>query len=132
MQKVLLPYRIVNDLPEINLVVDSARPHSTEKVKLECRQGNINQSLIPPRMTNHLQPADVCWFSQIKCAYHRRWCDWILYEEKTYTKNGNACSLGYVKCIQWLSDIWGEMDPLYIAQGFEACGLASRFNLHST
>ena len=37
-----------------------------------------------PRLTNLLQPADVCWFSSIKKTYKEKWNHWYIYGEKSY------------------------------------------------
>ncbi|CAF1027868.1 unnamed protein product [Brachionus calyciflorus] len=129
MSKVILPYKLVKNLDVIHFVLDSC--HKTEIVQGFCEDNGINQVFIPPRLTNLLQPADVCWFTQLKRAYHKKWNNWFLFEDKTFTKNGNARSPGYAKCIEWLSDIWRSMDSDYIPSSFESCGITSQFNLHS-
>lgn len=48
------------------LVWDSARCHLTSQVKQKAKDVKLSTLVIPPRMTNLLQPADVCWFSSIK------------------------------------------------------------------
>ncbi|RNA17277.1 pogo transposable element with KRAB domain-like [Brachionus plicatilis] len=129
--KILIPYKLINTIDEIEFIVDSAPCHRTEKVRDLCDDNEINQVFIPPRFTNLLQPADVCWFATLKRAYHKKWNDWFLNDEKTYTKNGNARSPGYVKCIEWLSDIWLSLDSNLIARSFDSCGITSQFNLHT-
>lgn len=90
----------------------------------------ITKEMIPPRMTNLLQPADVCWFASLKRAYTARWNLWFLTEEKTFTTQGNAKSPGYARCIQWLSEIWKEFDPELIRKSFDSCGITGSSYLH--
>lgn len=48
------------------LIWDSARCHLTPKVVEKRRELQLSSVVIPPRLTNLLQPADVCWFASIK------------------------------------------------------------------
>ncbi|RNA06935.1 pogo transposable element with KRAB domain-like [Brachionus plicatilis] len=72
----------------------------------------------PPRMTNILQPANVSWFGALKKEYHTRWNKWLLEEERTYTRFGNAKSPGYAVCIRWLSEIWSNFNSAVITSSF--------------
>ena len=45
------------------------------KLAAHARAKNTNLIIIPPRMTNLLQPADVCGFSEFKKAYHVKWVE---------------------------------------------------------
>lgn len=54
------------DKPHDVLIWDSARCHLTPKVVEKARNLKLNVICIPPRLTNLLQPADVCWFSEVK------------------------------------------------------------------
>ncbi|CAF1021918.1 unnamed protein product [Brachionus calyciflorus] len=102
---VLFDYMRNNGLDDLYLFLDSARCHQTSLVENTFRKLNIRLIFIPPRFTNLLQPADVCWN------------DWYLNGEKAYTKFGNRKSPCYVKCILWL---------------FESCGITSQYSLHSS
>ena len=59
------------------LFLDSARCHSTALVNDKLTEMNIARAIIPPLMTNLVQPADVAWFSSIKIAYHQKWNHWF-------------------------------------------------------
>ena len=61
------------------LLLDSARCHSTNNLGNAMRVQNITRTMIPPSMTNLLQPADVCWLAGIKRAYQVKWNDWFRY-----------------------------------------------------
>ena len=54
-----------------------------------CEENNISLEFIPPRFTSILQPADEAWFSELKRAYHQKWTEWYLNDERTFTKAGN-------------------------------------------
>ena len=80
---------------------------------------------IPERLTNLLQPADVEWFSVIKKAYRRLWNDWYMNADRNFTNSRNLKSPGYVKCLEWVSTIWTEFNPLMIKKSFIGCGIHS-------
>ncbi|CAF0902923.1 unnamed protein product, partial [Brachionus calyciflorus] len=64
-QTVLVEYMLKNGLDEIYLFLDSARFHTTVFVKNTLKNLNIVPVFIPPRFTNLIQPADVCWFASL-------------------------------------------------------------------
>ena len=74
-------------------------------------------------MTNLLQPADVFWFSSIKKSYKAKWMDWYIYDPKTFTKNDNARSPGYIKFMLWLNEIWRNFDTQLVKKSFELCSI---------
>lgn len=43
--------------------------------------------------------------------------------EKTFTKNCNLRSPGYVRAIKWVSEVWQDLDPNLIAESFDLCGI---------
>lgn len=102
------------------MILEKARCHKTEKASQFCFANYILLIFIPPRMTNLLHPADVCWFGSIKKA---RWVYWFTYEERTYTGNQNARSAGYAVCIDWLSELWSQFSPALIKKSFSLCGI---------
>ena len=67
---------------EFSWIIDSAKPYLTAKVKNKAKELRINLIFIPPRLTNLLQPADVCWFSVFKKLYHAKWMEWAMNSKK--------------------------------------------------
>jgi hypothetical protein len=123
---------IMNDQHNSTLYLDSARCHLTPKVKDKLKELNIEYIYIPPRMTNLLQPADVCWFVKIKKAYCTKWTEWSRNSERRYTIHGNTKSPGYALAIQWLSEIWESFELHTIKNSFDYCGITSQNDLHKT
>ncbi|CAF1085979.1 unnamed protein product [Brachionus calyciflorus] len=106
-RKVLATHKELKDLPKIKLVLDSASCHQTTKVKDSFLECGIETLFIPPRMTNLLQQAD----------------------QEPIPRFGNSKSPGYAKCIEWLSDIWRELNSELIAKSFIHCGISNQFDL---
>ena len=77
LERVINPYRIQNRFEKVLLIIDSAPCHLTPRVKASCELNGIVLFIIPPRLTNLLQPADVCWFSSIKKRYREKWNRWF-------------------------------------------------------
>ncbi|RMZ95089.1 pogo transposable element with KRAB domain-like [Brachionus plicatilis] len=124
--RILTSYMLTNNISDVTLLLDSAKCHQTRKVQDEYNGANINLMFIPPRMTNLVQPADVSWFASIKNEYHKKWNEWFLHTDKTFTRFGNMKSPGYATCIQWISKIWEDFDLQLIQNSFHHCGILSQ------
>jgi hypothetical protein len=48
----------------------------------------------------------------------------------TFTRNDNARSPGYIKAIEWLSNIWEEFSSHHIINSFESCGIMNQYAPH--
>jgi hypothetical protein len=51
--------------------LDSATCHKSARVTEAFEKNGIEVQIIPPRFTNLLQPADVCWFGTVKKLLHQ-------------------------------------------------------------
>ena len=76
LKRIAIPYMLQRDFNQILLIIDEAGCHLTDPVKQFCNSNSIYINAIPGRMTNLLQPADICWFSSIKKSYKAKWMDW--------------------------------------------------------
>ena len=101
-------------------------------VKFKIRpKSNVEIKFIPPRLTNLLQPAVVCWFRSIKAQFSERWCEWYINSANhTYTAFNNLRSPPYATVIRWISEIWRDFDSVLLAESFEKCEITSSSNLH--
>ena len=89
LSRIIVSYMQRKNLNSVLLIIDSAPCHLTAKVKEFCFQNRIKLVIIPPRMTNLIQPADVCWFAPFKKELKKKWNHWYVYEEHNFTKNDN-------------------------------------------
>ena len=108
-----------------NVLVVIAPCHLTKKVQDFCDENKLVLCFIPPRLTNLLQPADVCWFSSIKKLYKEKWNDWFIHGDKTFTKNDNLRSPGYEQSLRWLVEIWELFSSTLIQNSFNYCGITA-------
>ena len=97
LKSVLVPHIARNNQRSAVLFLDSAPCHKKVTVRQCCDKNRIRLQFIPPRFTSLLQPADEARFSELKRAYHQKWTDWYLNDERTFTKSGNIRSPGYAK-----------------------------------
>ncbi len=88
-RRVVISYMTRRKFSTVLLIIDSAKCHLTDKVKSFCQLNGIKLFIIPPRMTNLLQPADVCWFAPLKKALKRQWDNWYINDTHTYTASNN-------------------------------------------
>ena len=85
LRRIVLSYMTRRSFTSVLMLIDSARCHLTAKVKEFCQTNHIELLFIPPRMTNLLQPADVCWFAPIKKALKKRWDSWYVNDTHLHT-----------------------------------------------
>ena len=76
LERVVNPYKTSRNFEKVLLLIDSAPCHLTKLVSRYCDNNGIVLAFIPRRLTNLLQPADVCWFSIIKKKYREKWNNW--------------------------------------------------------
>ena len=112
------------------LIWDAATCHVSAAVKEKAKSLKIDEIMIPAGMTNLLQPADVCWFKTFKQSFRRKWMNWYINDVKSFTNQGNLRSPGYIKVIEWLSEIWSNFDVNLIRDSFDSCGITSQNDLH--
>ena len=124
LQRIIVPYKMRRKLSKVLLIIDSAPCHQTKKIKDFCDESGLVLTFIPPRLTNLLQPADVCWFSTIKKLYKESRNNWFIYEEKSFTSHNNMRSPGYEKCLIWLVELWELFDSKLIKDSFKYCGIS--------
>jgi hypothetical protein len=55
-------------------------------------------------------------------AFGEKWNDWFIFGDKKLTVHGNMVSPGYVKVIEWLSEIWNDFDSNTVIESFRKCG----------
>ena len=103
---ILEKYKMEQNLQELHMVFDQATCHTTTKVQQQFSHFNIQPNFFPKRMTNLLQPADVCWMGPFKSAYFSLWNNWLINAPKAYTASGNLKSSGYGLAINWISQIF--------------------------
>jgi hypothetical protein len=89
LSRIIISYMQRKGLSTVLLIIDSAPCHLTTKVREFCSQNLIKLAIIPPRMTNLIQPADVCWFAPFKKELKKKWNHWYVYEQHTFTINEN-------------------------------------------
>ena len=128
--RVIHPEVLRNGLDSAFLVWDSAPCHQTPSIEEKLIQCKTRTILVPPNMTGLLQPADVCLFRSFKLFFRRRYMDWFVNEPKSFTNFGNLRSPGYAAVVEWVSDIWRNLDEQLIFNSFDLCGITSQNNLH--
>ncbi|CAF1117869.1 unnamed protein product [Brachionus calyciflorus] len=131
LKRVLFPHMDRNGMGEACLIWDNAPCHNKDIVLTSAVSKNLRLLKVPPRMTNLVQPADISWFRPLKSKFNRYWTNWFINEEHSYTAKGNMRSPGYACVINWVSEIWKDMDPNLLRDSFEHCGLVDNSNLHS-
>jgi hypothetical protein len=125
LQRIVVPHMMRKNFEKMLLIFDEASCHLNPKVADFCKLHSIFIITVPGKMMNLLQPADVCWFASIKRAYREFWTNWYIYDPKTFTRNFNARSPGYVTCIQWLGQLWQDLEKDLIVRSFVLTGIKS-------
>jgi len=127
-RRALFPHLLRNNLKRPLLFIDSAPCHLTTQVRDELNHHNIDTIVVPPRMTNLLQPLDVSIMKSFKSKYHAKWTDWYLNSDKSFTRNGNMRSPPYATIIDWISSIVIDIPRELVSNSFDVCGITQNNN----
>ena len=122
----LVDFKNQKRLQRLNLIFDQAPCHTTSRAKASFTNASVNLNWVPKRMTSILQPADVAWMRPLKVAYFKKWNNWLINAPKAFTKAGNRMSPGYALVVDWISEIWQELDQATIIRSFDQCGITAQ------
>ena len=86
------------------LGLDALICHKTDDTKALLWQTNTDL-IIPGGMTSLLQPLDVSINKPSKDGLRRCWADWIMSEEKTYTKSGRMRKVDLLMICGWIDKV---------------------------
>ncbi len=123
LNRTLHPHMLRKKQDSAMLVWDQANPHKTAIVKENLKRIKIENVLIDKGCTAFEQPADAYWFGPMKKRYNEKWTDWMLKDPKSFTKNGNMKSPGYVRVMKWVIECWNELDRDLIRESFDGTGI---------
>ena len=121
------PFAVPNRLL---LVFDSACSHISKKVKEYLHARKILFAVIPGGLTGLMQPADVCWFKNVKDSISREIDNWKSSGEFEHTRSGRVKPPTNAMMSSWLSRGWNSLEASYVAQSFQTCFLADICDLH--
>lgn len=93
------------------LVLDAFRCHRMPAIKAALTKQKTDLAIIPGGMTKILQPLDVTVNKPMKDALRRKWNDWFMDGTHSYTKGGHMRNPTLSEVVQWVSDVWSDLDP---------------------
>lgn len=107
------------------LVLDAFRCHKTEKTKKLLKKKKTTPAIIPGGMTSILQPLDVSINKPMKNSLRRKWNEWMLNGDHSYTKGGLRRKPELPTICQWILDSWMELPKKIIVKAFKKCGISN-------
>ena len=100
------------------LVWDSFRGHLTQPVKNTLARLNTVPAIIPGGMTSMLQPLDVCVNKPFKDILQRKWQEWMLSGNHTFTAGGRKRRAELDVICNWIREAWEEIPEQLIKKSF--------------
>lgn len=100
------------------IILDSARAHLTEDVKVEI-QKFAKMAIIPAGLTKLLQPLDVAVNKPFKDNLRKRWENWMSdVSNALYTKSGRKKKASYETVCEWVKSSFEDISVDCIKNGF--------------
>uniref|UniRef100_K7FXD4 HTH CENPB-type domain-containing protein n=1 Tax=Pelodiscus sinensis TaxID=13735 RepID=K7FXD4_PELSI len=106
------------------IVLDAFWCHCMPFINKRLQKDKTDLAIIPGRMTKMLQPLDVT-VKPMKDALRREWNTWLLEGEHTFTAGGRMRTPTLQDVIQWIADVWVELDPAIIRKEFLKCSISN-------
>ncbi|KAG5671787.1 hypothetical protein PVAND_001963 [Polypedilum vanderplanki] len=110
------------------LIIDAFSPHVTLAESKRLETYNIYIEIIPPSMTNLLQPIDVVLNKSFQSYYNNKHNDYIraaINDEKFKTKAGNLKTPSHTQAVEWIKSWANDVSKEMIEKAFLVCGIGS-------
>ena len=107
------------------LVWDQFRAHLCDSVKQKLSQQNTRQAVIPGGCTSLLQPLDVSLNKPFKNGIRKRWTEWMLNGEKSFTKGGAMKKAELSVVATWVKEAWEEISVAIVIKSFKKCSISN-------
>ena len=107
------------------LVWDMFRSHQVESITKAVRATNTDIAVIPGGLTSVVQPLDVSINKPFKDNIRRKWNEWMLEGEKSFTKGGRMKAPDLPVLCLWVKEAWAEIDANLIIKAFKKCGISN-------
>ena len=100
------------------LVWDSFRAHSSAPICSMLKSLNTEPIVIPGGMTSMVQPLDVAINKPFKDRMRKKWQEWILADQHTFTASGRIRKVELTQICQWMYEAWEDIPNELIKKSF--------------
>ena len=103
------------------LVWDSFRAHLSKPIRNTLKSLNAEPVVIPGGMTSMLQPLDVAINKPFKDRMRKKWQDWMLADQHTFTPSGRIRKVELDQICQSIVEAWEDIPSELIKKSFRKC-----------
>ena len=105
------------------LVWDSFRAHSTDSIKGDLKQQNIDVTVIPGALTPVVQPLDKCLNKPFKDNVRRKYLAWMTSGPFEFTPAVQKKAPCRNLVLRWIKAAWAEITEEMVRKSFRTCGI---------
>lgn len=91
------------------LVWDSSRAHLSAPIRSTLKSLNTEPAVIPGGMTSMVQPLDVAINKPFKDHTRKKWQEWMLADQHTFTASGSIRKVEFPQICQWIYKGWEDI-----------------------
>lgn len=117
-EKIIKPWVDRKKATDYIMILDSAKIHLHEEVKILLEQQNIHPLYIPAGCTAFLQPLDVSTNRSLKSKLRSNWEEWIKLQNAVPTLSGKSFKVPHDEFLTRISEIWDNLTLEVILNGW--------------
>jgi len=103
------------------LVWDSFRAHLSAPIRSTLKSLNTEPVVIPGGMTSMVQPLDVAINKPFKDRMRKKWQEWMLADQHTFTASGRIRKVELPQICQWIYEAWEDIPNELVRKSFRKC-----------
>lgn len=103
------------------LVWDSFRAHLSARICSTLKSLNTEPAVIPGGMTSMVQSLDVAINKPFKDRTRKKWQEWMLADQHTFTASGRIHKVEFPQICQWIYKAWEDIPNELVKKPFCKC-----------